>query len=566
MGDTVNPTDKEHLMAPLERTLTDLDGKGYKAYKGLLGEYAFEGWSLVVDHVQADPFAAPSRIRAIVDSRTADLPEGVFRSPARERAARDFIARAFRSAVRDEKALGIDAGQQTVLDRTAVLFTDDGVELRLTLNLPARGRTILGHQARKLICDLLPEAVLEAATAQRLDLEALEQHMAAVEDQEALRRALPAHNLVAFVGNDAILARQSGIDDHPLKDAIPFQSPESLTVRIDTPNSGTVVGMGVPRGITLVVGGGFHGKSTLLSAISVGVYDHIPGDGREQVVAEPSAVKIRAEDGRAVHNMDLSPYINRLPFGKTTVDFSTEMASGSTSQAAALQESLEAGAETLLVDEDTSATNFMIRDRRMQALVAREHEPITPFVDRIRQLRDEVDVATILVMGGSGDYFDCADTVIQMQDYGAYDVTTEAHRIAAEYTTGRQREATETLSRPQPRRLACQRLNPETKPGKQKVQARGMDTLVFGRDDVDLRAVEQIADSSQVRAIGLLLARLASEGKTLEQPGVTIEERLEAGLRTISNRPDGDLALPRVHEVMAALNRLRQAGFQPTGR
>jgi len=387
-----------------------------------LGEYAFEGWSLVVDHVQADPFAAPSRIRAIVDSRTADLPEGVFRSPARERAARDFIARAFRSAVRDEKALGIDAGQQTVLDRTAVLFTDDGVELRLTLNLPARGRTILGHQARKLICDLLPEAVLEAATAQRLDLEALEQHMAAVEDQEALRRALPAHNLVAFVGNDAILARQSGIDDHPLKDAIPFQSPESLTVRIDTPNSGTVVGMGVPRGITLVVGGGFHGKSTLLSAISVGVYDHIPGDGREQVVAEPSAVKIRAEDGRAVHNMDLSPYINRLPFGKTTVDFSTEMASGSTSQAAALQESLEAGAETLLVDEDTSATNFMIRDRRMQALVAREHEPITPFVDRIRQLRDEVDVATILVMGGSGDYFDCADTVIQMQDYGAVEV------------------------------------------------------------------------------------------------------------------------------------------------
>ena len=553
-------------MAQLERTLTDLDGKGYKAYKGLVGEYAFEGWSLVVDHVQADPFAAPSRIRAIVDSTTAGLPDTVFSSPARERAARDFIARAFRNAIRNEKALGIDAGRQTVLDRTAVLFTDRGVELRLTLSLPARGRTILGHQARKLICNILPEAVVEAATARHLDLAAMEAHMAAVEDQEALRRALPAQNLVAFVGNDAILARQSGIDDRPLHDAIPFRSPESLTVRIDTPNSGTVVGMGIPQGITLVVGGGFHGKSTLLSAISMGVYDHIPGDGREQVVTEPSTAKIRAEDGRAVHHMDLSPYINRLPFGKTTVDFSTELASGSTSQAAALQESLEAGAETLLVDEDTSATNFMIRDRRMQALVAREHEPITPFVDRIRQLRDEVAVTTILVMGGSGDYFDCADTVIQMQDYGAHDVTSDAHRIAAEYTTGRQHEATEALARPQPRRLACKRLDPETKPGKQKVQARGMDTLVFGRDDVDLRAVEQIADSSQVRAIGLLLARLASEGTTLEQPGVTIEERLEAGLRTVSSRPDGDLALPRVHEVMAALNRLRQAGFQPTGQ
>ena len=553
-------------MGTLAQTLTNLDGKGYKAYKSLLGDYPFDGWSLSVDHVQADPFAAPSRMRAVVDHGTANLPDSVFSSPERQRAARDFIARAFRHAVRDEQALGIDAGRQTVLERTAVLFTDQGVELRLTLNLPARGRTILGHQARKLICNILPEAVMEAATAQRLDLEGLERHMAAVEDQEALRRALPARGLVAFVGNDAVLARQSGIDDRPLQDAIPFQSPESLTVEIDTPNRGTVTGMGIPRGITLVVGGGFHGKSTLLSAISVGVYDHIPGDGREQVVTEPTAVKIRAEDGRSVHNMDLSPYINRLPFGKTTVDFSTELASGSTSQAAALQEGLEVGAQTLLVDEDTSATNFMIRDRRMQALVAREHEPITPFVDRIRQLRDEVDVATVLVMGGSGDYFDCADTVIQMQDYGAYDVTDEAHSIAAEYTTGRHQEATETLARPQPRQLACQRLNPETKPGKQKVQARGLDTLVFGRDDVDLRAVEQIADSSQIRTIGLLLARLASEGKTLDRPGETIEQRLEAGLRSISTRPDGDLALPRVFEVMAALNRLRQPGFQPTGR
>ena len=553
-------------MESLASRLTNLDGKGYKAYKGLLGEYRFDGWTLMVDHVQADPFAAPSRMRALVDTDTARLPETVFGSPERQRAARDFIARAFRGAVREEQALGIDAGQQTVLERTAALLTRGGVELRLTLNLPARGRTILGHQARKLICDTLPEAVLQAATASQLDLEALERHMAVVEDQQALRRELTGRDLVAFVGNGTILPRLSGIDDRPLDNAIPFHSPESLEVSITTPNQGTLRGMGIPRGITLIVGGGFHGKSTLLSALSTGVYDHIPDDGREWVVAEPNAVKIRAEDGRTVHTMDLSPYINRLPFGKTTVDFSTDLASGSTSQAAALQESLEAGATTLLVDEDTSATNFMIRDRRMQALVAREHEPITPFVDRIRQLRDEVAISTVLVMGGSGDYFDCADTVIQMQDYGAYDVTREAHEIAAQYTTGRQQEATEALARPQPRRLACQKLNPETRPGKQKVQARGLDMLVFGRDDVDLRAVEQIADSSQVRAIGLLLACLAREGRTLEEPRISVGEWLDAGLQTISSRPDGDLALPRVFEVMAALNRLRQPGFQANGR
>ena len=167
-------------MAPLERTLTELDGKGYKAYKSLLGEYRFEGWTLVVDHVQADPFAAPSRVRAIVDSATADLPDGVFRSPPRERAARDYIARAFRDAVQNEKALGIDAGRQTVLDRTAVLFNERSVELRLTLHLPARGRSILGHQARKLICDVLPAALLAAATARHLDLEALERLKATV--------------------------------------------------------------------------------------------------------------------------------------------------------------------------------------------------------------------------------------------------------------------------------------------------------------------------------------------------------------------------------------------------
>ncbi|MEQ6886395.1 ABC-ATPase domain-containing protein [Salicola sp. Rm-C-2C1-2] len=548
-------------MKELASLLTRLDGKSYKAYKDLLGEHRFDGWTLIVDHIQADPFAAPSRMRARVDAATADLPEGVFTTQARQCASRDYIARAFRQATEGEKALGIDAGTQTVIDRTAVLLNEGSVELRLSLSLPARGRSILGHQASKLICERLPKAVLTAATARSLDLKALERHMATVEDQQALRTQLAEQALVAFVADGAVLPRRSGVDDRPLADAIAFESPVSLSLTLQTPNQGAITGMGVPEGITLIVGGGFHGKSTLLAAMSLGVYDHIPDDGRERVVARPASVKIRAEDGRAVHGMDLSPYINRLPFGKTTEQFSTDLASGSTSQAAALQEALEAGADTLLVDEDTSATNFMIRDRRMQALVARESEPITPFVDRIRQLRDDLATSTVLVMGGSGDYFDCADTVIQMQDYRTHDVTDDAHAVAQRFATGRESEAGDRLSRPRPRMLSAGRLSAETKPGKTKTQARGRDTLVFGRDDVDLRAVEQIADASQVRAIGQLLAALAKSGETLDQPPEAIARRLAEGPGALSHRPDGDLALPRVFEVMAALNRLRQNGF-----
>lgn len=548
-------------MQQLAQQLARIDGKSYKAYKDIKGEYDFGDFRLIIDHVQADPFAGPSRLRAVIPYDVCRLPEAAFASEPRRRAARDYMARAFRHNSRSEKAIQIDAGHQTVLERTAVLLIDEGVELRFTLHLPGRGRTILGHQARKLICDQLPDMIRDATLTERFNAQRLEAHMAAVEDQVALREALNGHGLMGFVGNDAVLPRRSGVDDRPLPEAIRFQAPESLEVELDTPNAGPIRGMGIPRGITLIVGGGFHGKSTLLSALTLGVYEHIPGDGRDRIVADPTAVKIRAEDGRAVHRLDLSPYINHLPYGKETHAFSTELASGSTSQAATLQEGLEAGAQSILVDEDTSATNFMIRDRRMQALVAKDKEPITPFVDRIRQLRDELDVSTVLVMGGSGDYFDCADTVIQMQDYQPYNVTEKAHAIAAEHVTGRSEEALDPLSHPITRALHAERLNPEVKPGKRKVQARGPETLIFGRTDVDLRAVEQIADPSQVRAIGALLAWLSDKCNLLEEPPERIRNLLENDPWQILSKPDGDLALPRTTEVMAALNRLRGNHF-----
>lgn len=542
----------------LARQLESIDGRGYKAYKGIAGVYAFPRFRLLIDHVQADPYAAPSRLRAVVPWAVADLPDGVHTNAERTRAARDFLARAFRRAARGHPAVAIDAGHQTVLERTACLFTDDGVELRFTVALPADGRRIRGREARDLLCGHLPEVVADAAEGPRLDQAALLRHCDAVEDQVALRAALAEHALVAFVADGAHLPRRSGIDDRPLVDAIPFSVPEDLRVTLAAPNAGEVAGLGIPQGVTLIVGGGFHGKSTLLNAIETGVYDHVPEDGRDRVVTDPTAVKVRAEDGRSVSGVDLSPFINHLPYGKSTVSFNTDLASGSTSQAAALQEALEAGAGTLLVDEDTSATNFMIRDERMQALVAKAHEPITPFIDRVRELRDALGVSTLLVMGGSGDYFDCADTVIQMQDYLPRDVTAAAREIAASHVTGRQEEHEKPLERLAPRPLEPRSVDPTTGRGKRKVQAKGCDLLVFGRGDVDLRAVEQVADPSQVRTIGLLLARLGDECGSVDDPPARLREWLAApDWFRLSDRAEGNLALPRVFEVMAALNRLR---------
>ncbi|WP_435103838.1 ABC-ATPase domain-containing protein [Arhodomonas sp. AD133] len=552
-------------MQELQSTLARIDGKGYKAYRDITGRYRFDDFELRVDHVQGDPYAAPSRLRVIMPWDEAALPDDV-RNGVRARAARDFLARCFRRAVRDEPAIAIDAGAQTVLDRTAALFTPQGVELRFTVNLPARGRSILGRQARELLCRILPRAVRAALRPEHRDTAALAHHCDVVEDQFALREQLAGQGLVAFVADGAVLPRRSGVDDRPLADAVAFASAPSLRATLMAPNAGEVSGLGVPRGITLIVGGGFHGKSTLLRALELGVYDHVPGDGRERVVTDAEAVKIRAEDGRAVHAVDLSPFINHLPYGKSTTAFDTELASGSTSQAAALQEALELGAGTLLVDEDTSATNFMIRDQRMQALVAKRDEPITPFVDRIRELRDTLAVSTVLVMGGSGDYFAHADTVIQMHDYLPRDVTAEARRIAAEHAAGRREEAESALAAPRPRSLRPRSVDPTAGRGKPRIKARGEDTLVFGRDDVDLRAVEQIVDASQVRAIGLLLPLLAAHGgEWVTDPGAQVRELLAQPWERLTGRPSGDLARPRPAEVMAALNRLRSAVFRAGG-
>ncbi|EGR2732993.1 ABC-ATPase domain-containing protein [Vibrio parahaemolyticus] len=550
-------------MDQLTATLKKIEKQNYRAYQQIKGQYDFTDFTLFIDHVQGDPYASASRFRATRAWSLTGLEWLKDESPAFQRAARDFIARSFEQFAKQENTVSIALNGQTVLDSTAVLFTEEGIELRFRVNLPAEGRSVLGKKANNILTFHLPKFIRRATLERELDKEAMVKHCQVVEDQSALREQLEAHNLVAFVANGSVLPRIAGNCDLPMKEAVEFTAPESLQVTLHAPNKGYVTGLGIPKGITLIVGGGFHGKSTLLNAIERSIYDHIPGDGREYIVTDQKAMKIRAEDGRCVHHLNLSNYINHLPMGKDTADFSTQDASGSTSQAAWLQESIEAGATSLLIDEDTSATNFMIRDERMQALVAKGDEPITPLVDRIGQLRDELDISTIIVMGGSGDYLDVANTVIQMHDYQAVDVTEKAKQVIAQHPTQRHNESEESLQTFRPRALNRVALMNILTDGKFRVSAKGKDSLRFGKEFTDLSALEQIESADEVNAIGWLWFQLAQLPGWCNNPAKKIEEML-SGEWHASLPKQGDLAKPRTLDVMAALNRMRKSQFKPS--
>jgi predicted ABC-class ATPase len=557
----------------LQNLLLRLDQQSYKAYKQIAGRYQFPHFTLIIDHVQGDPFAAPSRLRVTVPD--AGFPADLHRSPSREIALRDYLNRQFHQVacrIRAKRGSGksgliaIASPHQQVLERTAVLIHGSEVAARFVVGLPARGRTILGRQAAELLCEDLPQIVERSLFFTALDAAALQQHVETVEDADGLRSQLSDRGLVAFIANGAILPRQSGVVDTPLSDALPFQSPKSLQVEFDRPNQGKISGMGIPKGVTLIVGGGYHGKSTLLKAIALGVYNHIPGDGREQVVTVPQTVKIRAEEGRSIVGVDISPFINHLPQGRSTTQFMTTNASGSTSQAANIMEALEVGAKVLLVDEDTSATNFMIRDRRMQALIAKAKEPITPFIDKIRQLYQDYDVSTILVMGGSGDYFEVADTVIALDDFVPLEVTAQAKAIAQQYATDRAPEGGNQFGAiphriPQPKRWDSPRPHDDDSRSP-KLKVRDLDELVFGGEAIEVSAVEQMVDVGQLLAIGAALTFIQDaylDGRrTLTQIVEDFMEELAAGkLDMLTLHPQGDLAMFRSFELAAVIGRLR---------
>ncbi|BAH07222.1 ABC-ATPase domain-containing protein [Clostridium kluyveri] len=557
----------------LEKLLMSIDGRGYSAYKEIKEAYNFGTYQLFVDHVQADPYAPPSKSHIVINRDITGIPDDLIDSKDKITAVSDFLTRVLWKNIQHlnkgisgtggSGLLLIDHCGQEMLERTAVLIKNDRIEVRFEVGLPAAGRRVLGKAANRIFQEILPKIVDRSLFYKNIDQKALKNQVNLILDQMYIRKELERRGLAAFIGNGSILPRESGISDKPLfKGQIPFASPEKFEIEILLPYNGKITGMGIPRGITLIVGGGYHGKSTLLKALELGVYNHIPGDGREFVITWQDAVKIRAEDGRNVEKVNISTFIGNLPGNKDTFKFSTENASGSTSQAANVMEALEVGTSLLLIDEDTSATNFMIRDGRMQKLVSKDKEPITPFIDKVKSLYDDNGVSTILIVGGSGDYFDVAHQIVMMDEYVPKDVTSTAKEIANSHgyireqiTNSKFGEITHRI----PLKAGFLGTGKED-----RIKPRGKYKISYGREIIDLSALEQLVDDSQTNCIAVMIdflrKHMLDDRASVFQAVNRLYEQIEKfGLDSISpyTGHPGNLALPRKHEFCAALNRYR---------
>lgn len=556
----------------LRECLRRIDHRGYPAYKDTRGKYQFTDYVLSIDHVQGDPFAAPSKVSVEIDGKKAGFDKTLYDSFCKRIALQDHLLRRMAAKVREFsfKAKGsgksglisISTPGQEILNRSAcVLDSSNGnLVVRMEIGFPANGRTINSGELEKILFDFLPICVKQTLFAVSYRKEELIKTANLAEDQQYIREQLPQLGLAAFVANGAVLPRKSGVSMLPMKDAVVFKSPASMEVTLELPHAGTIKGMGIKQGITLIVGGGYHGKSTLLKALELGVYNHIAGDGREYVITDDTAVKLRAEDGRNIQKVDISMFIRNLPNGKDTVAFYSEDASGSTSQATNMVEAIESGSKVFLIDEDTSATNFMIRDELMQRVVQRDVEPIIPFIDRVQELYDSFGISTILVAGSSGSYFHKADCVLQMNRYEPVEITELAKKEAQAFpivTNGVDKADAPIFQR------VVARDNAFLKENRIKTKVLGTESISINKEMVDLRYVEQLVDSEQLAALVQIVKYMKLHmfdgkktlGQAVEQMYGEIEKK---GFTAFSEGGiAGNLVIPRKQEIYETLNRCR---------
>ena len=302
--------------------LKNIDRKGYPAYKGTYGIYDFGNYYLSIDHVQGDPFASPSKLSIEVKGKKAGFPAEFYNAKYKRIALCDHLTRLFYNALSKISFRAKGSGKsglfsiskcgQEVLERTACTInpSNGDISIHFEAGFPANGRTVNGRELSKMLFDLLPSCAISSLFYKNIDQKALKSAIDLSEDQYNIRTKLDSMGLVAFIADGSILPRESGVSQRPMKHCVAFKSPDSYRVSFDLPHHGKITGMGIPKGITLIVGGGYHGKSTLLKALELGVYDHIKGDGREFVITDPTAMKIRAEDGGVGSNND--GFINKL--------------------------------------------------------------------------------------------------------------------------------------------------------------------------------------------------------------------------------------------------------------
>lgn len=572
---------RELTMLPWERLrdkIISLEGKPYAAYQALEGAYRFERFVLYVDRVVPDPPGIPASMRVRVDQAEARFPKDLWSSRMRRVALEDYVARRWLDGIRKiartrggRGAFTVDIGGQAILERTACRVAEDFVEVRGGMVLPAEGRKVAAKSAQTLFFEDLPQIVDGALIHPNQNPAPIQRQVEVAEDAEASRTQLAAHGLVAFLADGSVLPREGTSDRPQLSRLVPLQAPEELRVTLTLPHRGPVTGLGIPRGVTVIMGSPFSGRSTLLGAIAACVNMHIPGDGREYCGTMPDAVMVRTDESRRIEGVNFAPFISALPGGEDPTRYRTEHAPEIVSQGAAIVEALETGCSLLLIDEDTSAAGFLSRDALWQRLNPHAQIPLTPLADLLRPLYEEHGVSTIIVTSLGHEYVPVADTVLAMDGFRPRVVTAVAKQAAAEVgwhrLEGKGRfggihhriPLPESLNALRGRKLRGE--TPHQRGGPPETPSRA---VMLGREFIDLTQVEQLVDPAQARAIAAALVFAADRGyadgvRTIREIlGLLEMEIAQHGLEVLSQEgPPGDFALPRRHEIAAALNRLR---------
>ncbi|MET1101582.1 MAG: ABC-ATPase domain-containing protein [Pyrodictiaceae archaeon] len=529
----------------IARILEAIDGRGYKNYKKLLGlREEYRDVLLEFVKIQSDPYAPPS-----IAKLSMRLPEQLSPWARLWKPLSDIIARRlYKLLQRASKKvgegysgyLGIPRPSPIVIARSSVVVRSSRIEARVRIGLPSKRRRILASEAIELIYERLIPAFIKAV---HVELSDVKRAISLWRDQEHIRAILPKLRLVAFVGDGSILPRKCSGCYEPLDDAIPFESPSSLRVELELPSGRMITGMGIPRGIFMVMGSAFHGKTTLLEAIAEGVWNHIEGDGREFVITVRDAVIVRSEQGRRVSCVDISPFIHDLPSGQSTHNFTTNDASGATSAAAAIQEAIELGSSLLLLDEDNVSSNILYKDPIASKMI-RWHT-VTPLTELARQIVAK-GVSLILVSQGTSQLIGIADNIIVMEAYRPIFLGSFKDNVVSHGS----REL--GYERPKPRRLNVVRLV--------KPRIRGMHLYARNLEaPIDLSANIQLVEEAQFKSLEKLVAIIHKyNGRLLREVALDIEENLAKGFfeKVFGETIGPELGEVRAQDVAFLINRI----------
>ncbi|CAA9889598.1 ABC transporter, ATPase [Candidatus Methylobacter favarea] len=574
-------------MKKLNKLIASIADHPFHAIQTLYGTYHFPGFEFRFIKIQGSPGANPASVASVkISIQESKIPEKFLQSAACKLAAADFLIRRFRLGI--EKFARQNRGKegsgsfntialsQKMLQRDSVLIDEEFIYLRFIISLPAKGKgggVFDAAQAWIMFSQELVAIVEFSFFYQRYDAYAqtlLSRFIDVQNKRASISLYLRQHGLVAFIANGSRLPRTSGIDDSPLTDGAvkAFQSPDSLQIQIPLPEGGSITGMGIKEAVTCITGGGYHGKSTLMQAILAGVYAHIPGDGREFVVSREDAFFIRSEEGRSIRGVDISPFISDLPNGLKTRHFSTDNASGSTSQAAAIVEAVESGCRLLMFDEDSCATNFLVRDELIGKILDSSLEPIKPLYSTLRSLWEQYRISMIFVVGGIGSFLQKADTCLLMENYHCHDITAKVRKKLGPIAAETAFHADFSTAR----RLARDNFNPayENKRLRKVMDKRiknlrqASRRLEYGMDIINLDAPAQIAEAPQLLAIGYCLFSLRNKMLESDKPETIrfwidrlYDEIEKHGLAILYPDYPGTLSMPRKYELAAAINRIR---------